>query len=294
MFQGGPPEPLPSKGRSYGKSREGPTSGPYFAKESFGASYRSTLLWLRVREGVREGSAKAPCPTLPQSILWSRPPEVTGGWGQPIAEELLITKCQWSREAELNGRLRWGGAAGPHGSLGSGCVPGLLPQNWTDVIAPPAAPGSSPLEPPVLGMEPHGGGSWRGQPVIPGGDGWFWVAHTHPASRKHGTPFPGESARAQAHTHTRARAGSKRTAGHPGLRLPFLLGARALRKPWAVVCCAGCGGVRVEGPSCPPLPQRQCARCTPGAPQPGLWISPPPHPLPASGGGWRGPVRCVS
>lgn len=50
---------------------------------------------------------------------------MTGGWGQPIAEELLITKCQWSREAELNGRL-WG-------RLGY-TVPGLRVHPW----APPA------------------------------------------------------------------------------------------------------------------------------------------------------------
>lgn len=62
-------------------------------------------------EGTREGSAKAPRPTSPHSIRRSRPPEVTGGWGQPIAEELLIAESQWSQEAELNDRLRGGGAS---------------------------------------------------------------------------------------------------------------------------------------------------------------------------------------
>ena len=60
-------------------------------------------------EGTREGSAKAPRPTSPHSIRRSRPPEVTGGWGQPIAEELLIAESQWSQEAELNDRPRGGG-----------------------------------------------------------------------------------------------------------------------------------------------------------------------------------------
>lgn len=114
-------------------------------------------MWLRIGEGLRKGSAETPLPpTLPHSIRWSRPPEVTRGWGQPIAEELLITKCQWSREAELNGRL-CGRLTGSHApSRGAGCTPGFLPQNWMDVIAPPEAPGSPPLEPPVLGPGLHG------------------------------------------------------------------------------------------------------------------------------------------
>lgn len=79
---------------------------------------------------VREGSAKAPCPTSPHSIRRSCPPEVTGDWGQPIAEELLIAECQWSREADLNGSLQ--GRLVHTGPRAPDTPPGLFPRSCPD------------------------------------------------------------------------------------------------------------------------------------------------------------------
>lgn len=117
---GGVLDPPPSKG--LWEEMRKPDIWPLFC----------TLLWLRGGEVTREGSAKAPRPTSPHSIRRSRPPEVTGHWGQPIAEELLIAESQWSREAELNYRLRgrlghagpWAPGAPPGSSRGAGRTPG--------------------------------------------------------------------------------------------------------------------------------------------------------------------------
>lgn len=147
--------PPPSK--TLWEKMRNPTFSPYFAKESSGASYRSTLLWLRGREGAREGSAKASRPTSPHSIRWSRPPEVTGAWGQPIAEELLIVESQWSREARLK--------RPPAGVAGSSRVPRLR--------ARPRPPPTEELRLLQLRAPLHSGcqpwarnltaGGWRGQ-----------------------------------------------------------------------------------------------------------------------------------
>lgn len=87
--------------------------------------------------------------------------------------------------------------------------------------------------------------------------------------------------RAQAHTHRPARASSKHTTGHPGLRLPFLLPGRA------AVGELGWRGRAALFPS-------DSAHAAPLGPAARPVDLLPTHPLPASGGGWRGPVHCVS
>lgn len=137
---------------------------------------------------AEKGSGKAVqrplAPTSPHSIRRSRPPEVTGGWRQTIAEELLIDECQWSREAELNGRLReqlghtgpWAPDAPPGSSRRAGRTPGGAFRSCGHLSAGATSP-------------EHGAPRWgycRGQLLSPSWDRWFLVTHT-----------------GQTHTHTR-------------------------------------------------------------------------------------------
>lgn len=123
----------------------------------------------------------------------------------------------------MRGRLVHTSPLAPDAPQGSSGGAGKMPGGGSE------APGSPPLAPPARGMKPHGPG--LESPVPQSRLGLLVPGCSRSLSPQHPS---GRGARADTQTQT----ASKRAARLPGLRFSFLLPARALRKPVAVVCCA--------------------------------------------------------
>lgn len=233
-------------------------------------------LWLRRGQGRQ---CKGPSPHLA-----AQHPAFTsagGDWGLGTAD------CRGTPYRRVSVVLGGGakrppaGTAGSHQSLSSRRVPGLLPRSWPDARQRlPQLRAPLRLSRPPWAPSPTAGG-WRGQLVSPGWDGWFRVAHAHPAPLNTRPPF-----RARAHTQTHEFQVRSPPPGPPPSLPPLRSGASGSR--------GGCVPRQEEsgwrGRAALRLPSGHAHAATPGACSQACGCQPPP------GGGrdWQKPVRSVS